>query len=113
MSRITTHILDVSKGKPAINVTVVLEFLDQGSSWAEVNRGVTDADGRIRSLTPETELKPGTYRLTFDSGSYFRSLNIETFYPEVVVTFKVVDADQHFHVPLLLSPFGYSTYRGS
>ena len=113
MSRITTHILDVSRGSPAGGVGVVLERSD-AAGWTQLGRGATDADGRLRNLMAEGDgLQPGVYRLTFDTGGYFRRLELQGFYPEVQVVFTVRDGQQHYHVPLLLSPFGYSTYRGS
>jgi 5-hydroxyisourate hydrolase len=113
MSAITTHVLDTSRGRPAAAVPVLLETHADGG-WQTLGRGATDADGRLRSLLPAgTRLASGLYRLTFDTAAYFDSQGAQGFYPEVVVTFKVEDAAQHYHVPLLLSPFGYSTYRGS
>ena len=109
---ITTHILDTSRGKPAAGVFVTLERGMTDGSWTPVGRGETDADGRVRSLT-DGSVENGTYRLTFDIGTYFRERHIETFYPEAVIIFNVSDGAQHYHVPLLLSPWGYSTYRGS
>jgi 5-hydroxyisourate hydrolase len=108
---ITTHVLDTSRGKPAPNVLVKLE-IRRDDQWVEVARAETDADGRCKGLTPG-EVHSGIYRLTFDSGSYFRERHTETFFPETVITFTVGDPAQHYHVPLLISPFGYSTYRGS
>src|SRR5438132_13961171 len=108
---ITTHILDTSRGKPAANVGVKLEFR-RGDQWHEIGRGESDNDGRCKSLTA-APLEAGLYRLCFDSGSYFRERHVETFFPEVIIAFTVGDPAQHFHVPLLISPFGYSTYRGS
>ena len=114
MSAITTHVLDTSKGRPASDVSVVLEFRWPGNSWTVVGKGKTDSDGRLKDLLPPgVELEPGTYRLTFDAAAYFRSQSIESFYPEVTVVFTVRDASQHYHVPLLLSPYGYTSYRGS
>ena len=108
MSPITTHVLDTAKGKPAHGVPVVLE-LKTGAAWKELGRGTTDADGRLKTLLPDgAALRHGTYRLTFDTAAYLG----KAFYPEVAVCFEVRD-DAHHHVPLLLSPFGYSTYRGS
>lgn len=104
---ITTHVLDTSRGRPAANIAVRLE-MRRGDQWELVGRGDTDADGRCRSLTPDG-VQAGTYRLTFDTGSYFA----ETFFPETVIIFSVDDTQQRYHVPLLISPFGYSTYRGS
>ena len=113
---ISTHVLDTARGQPATGVTVILERLaiDGSASTRELSRAKTDANGRVAELLPTgRELGAGRYRLTFDTGSYFASLNIEPFYPAVVVTFIVRDLEQHYHVPLLISPFGYSTYRGS
>ena len=113
MSGITTHVLDTSRGRPASGVPVVLEVQSE-AGWREIGRAQTDQDGRARQLLPAgSALISGVYRLTFDTESYFRSLGIEGFYPETAIVFHVRDASQHFHVPLLLSPFGYSTYRGS
>ena len=111
-SAITTHILDTSRGRPAAGVLVVLE-LRSGESYRELGRGMTDADGRLKTLLPPGDLSRGTYRLTFHTGAYFAHQGHESFYPEVVVAFEVRDPSQHYHVPLLLSAFGYSTYRGS
>ena len=106
MSAITTHVLDTARGRPAAGVAIVLE-----RNGTPLAHGVTDADGRLRDLLPAGEpLEPGTYRLVFDTGGY---LGAEAFYPEVAVVFQVKNGGEHFHVPLLLSPFGYSTYRGS
>jgi 5-hydroxyisourate hydrolase len=113
MSAITTHILDVSKGCPARGVSVTLER-QTSMGWEIIGNGATDEDGRLRDLLDsETVLQIGNYRLTFDTGNYFAQQQIEGFYPQVTVAFAVRDATQHYHVPLLLSPFGYSTYRGS
>ena len=114
MSAITTHVLDTCKGRPAAGVPVVLEFRSAGHDWKVLGRGHTDADGRLKNLLPAGgRLEPGTYRLTFDAAAYFRAQNLESFYPEVSLVFAVRDAAQHYHVPLLLSPYGYTTYRGS
>ena len=109
---ITTHVLDTSRGKPANGVLVTLERCMPDGGWAPVGQGETDADGRLRSLTPDS-IEKGTYRLTFDIGTYFREHHIDTFYPEAIILFNVTDGATHYHVPLLLSPWGYSTYRGS
>jgi 5-hydroxyisourate hydrolase len=111
MSTITTHVLDVSRGRPVSGVAVVLERIRSPQSTM-LARATTDADGRVKTFTP-APLEPGTYRLTFEVGPYFAAAGIEAFYPRVVVEFDVRDAAQHYHVPLLLSPYGYSTYRGS
>jgi 5-hydroxyisourate hydrolase len=110
---ITTHVLDTARGGAAPGVPVVLEVRN-GDSWQLVGRGTTDATGRVSTLTRDREIVPGTYRLTFDTGSYHRSLGQRApFFPEAQVTFEVTSAGEHYHVPLLLSPFGYATYRGA
>jgi 5-hydroxyisourate hydrolase len=110
---ITTHVLDTSRGQPAAGVTVLLE-IRLASEWSPIGRGTTDEHGRLSSLIEGRTMMPGTYRLTFDTGTYHRNQGIATpFFAEVKVTFNVRDVDEHYHVPLLLSPFGYSTYRGS
>lgn len=110
---ITTHVLDTSRGRPAAGVSVLLEAR-VGDEWREVGRGMTDADGRVRQLLPpERSLEAGTWRLTFDLAPWFKAQGVEAFYPEASIVFLVRDPGQHHHVPLLLSPFGYSTYRGS
>ena len=113
MSQITTHVLDVSLGQPAAGVPVTLEIEKAGGQWKELSRGATDGDGRLRHLLEPGSLVEGTYRLTFDTQAYFESRKIAGLYPQVAVVFRVRDAKQHYHIPLLLSPFGYSTYRGS
>lgn len=112
MSAITTHVLDTSRGRPAAGVSVVLE-IRSGERWRELGRAATDSDGRARQLLPAGELAAGTYRLSFDTGAWFEAQGIEGFYPEASIVFTVRGGGQHYHVPLLLSPFGYSTYRGS
>jgi len=114
MSAVTTHVLDTAAGRPAAGVPVTLEARDEAGVWREVGRGRTDADGRLRDLLPaDFALRAGAYRLTFDVGTYFAARGVEGFYTEVSVSFVVRDAVAHYHVPLLLSPYGYSTYRGS
>ena len=112
MSAITTHVLDLSRGRPARGIAVILERVGTPQSTL-LARATTDADGRVKAFTPTPALQPGTYRLTFEVGAYFAAASVEAFYPRVVVEFDVRDVSQHYHVPLLLSPFGYSTYRGS
>ena len=113
MSAITTHILDISAGRPARGVPVTLER-QTAIGWEIVGTGATDEDGRLRDLlAPEADLQTGNYKLVFDTETYFAKQQIEGFYPQVTIAFTVRDAAQHYHVPLLLSPFGYSTYRGS
>ena len=114
MSTISTHILDVSRGAPAGAVAVKLEMQNTNESWTELSHAWTDEDGRVKPFfLVEEPLASGTYRLVFDTEHYFSELNIEYFYPQVTVVFKVADEAQHYHVPLLISPYGYSTYRGS
>ncbi|MGH9316027.1 MAG: hydroxyisourate hydrolase [Thermoanaerobaculia bacterium] len=113
MSGITTHVLDTSRGKPASGVPVLLEVRLEGGDWKEIGRSATDTDGRACLLESETNVPRGVYRLSFDTGAYFLASNFEAFYPEVRVVFEVRDLSQRHHVPLLLSPYGYSTYRGS
>ncbi len=113
MSPITTHILDVSKGRPAQSVAVTLEQHKKGE-WHLLGQRKTDEDGRVRDLlADDAKLEEGTYRLTFDTTSYYSKAGVEGFYPMINIVFSVRDGAQHYHVPLLLSPFGYSTYRGS
>ena len=114
MNRITSHVLDTSLGKPAAGIAVTLSFQEKDGSWKVLGRGVTDADGRVKNLLPEgSGLAAATCRLAFETAAYFRARNIQTFFPRVEIEFLVADATQRYHVPLLLSPFGYSTYRGS
>jgi 5-hydroxyisourate hydrolase len=114
MSAITTHILDTSKGRPAGGVLVRLEIRSPEGDWKVIGHGTTDMDGRSRSLLPaDTPLVSATYRLTFDTAAYFSAQHVESFYPQVTIVFNVVEASEHYHVPLLLNPYGYSTYRGS
>ena len=114
MSAITTHVLDTARGRPAAGVPVVLEHDAGDIGWRVVGRGETDADGRLRTLMKaDAPLAPGRYRLVFDTARYFASQRVKTFYPEVIVVFETTAGETHYHVPLLLSPFGYSTYRGT
>jgi len=112
MSAITTHVLDTSRGRPAADLKVELHK-KSGEDWKSIGAGVTDENGRCSSLLGEAPLAAGTYRLTFHADSYFKAHHVETFYSEIPVIFEVREARAHYHVPLLLSPFGYSTYRGS
>jgi len=112
MAGITTHVLDLTRGKPATGVLITLEQRSSDGSWSPIGHGETDDDGRLKTLTPDP-IENGTYRLTFDIATYFRERRVETFYPEAIVIFNVNDSQQHYHVPLLLTPWGYSTYRGS
>lgn len=110
MSAVTTHVLDTALGQPAAGVPVSLERLDAASTT--IAEGVTDDDGRIGDLGPQ-RLEPGPYQLSFDTDAYFAAIGTTGFFPEVAIAFTVADAGEHYHVPLLLSPFSYSTYRGS
>ena len=113
MSQITTHILDTSLGKPAAGVTVRLEKPVSNDNWELISTGTTNDDGRVPNLLPtDAPLQPGTYRLVFAVRDYFEGAGRNSFYPFVPIVFEVTDAS-HYHVPLLLNPFGYSTYRGS
>ena len=107
MTTLSTHVLDTSRGRPAAGIHVTLET----RAGEGLGDGTTDADGRVAAIGPE-RLEPGEYVLRFGSGEYFASQGADAFYPEVVVVFAVADED-HYHVPVLLNPFGYSTYRGS
>jgi 5-hydroxyisourate hydrolase len=121
VSAITTHVLDTARGAPAAGVPVRLERVS-GENPGEIGRASTDADGRVRDIGPE-QLGPGTYRLVFDVAGYFAGLDQPdqrdqrdqrgAFFPEVAVTFTADGEAPHYHIPLLLSPFGYATYRGS
>jgi len=114
MSGITTHVLDTSLGRPAAGVAVKLEVRLADKGWVTLAERTTDADGRAKDLMADgSRLDPGTYRITFATGAYCAAKGQNTFFPEATVTFEVKDATQHHHVPLLLSPLGYSTYRGS
>ena len=108
---ISTHILDTSRGRPAEGVTVTLHAQQDGG-WKELARGVTNADGRVKPLL-ETIPAAGVYRISFEIAPYYARLDTESFYPSVSVDFRVHAPSEHYHVPLLLNPFGFSTYRGS
>ena len=113
-SPLTTHVLDTSSGNPAAGVGLKLEFWHDGDHWHEMGSAETDADGRCGTLLEEgAEFGPGLYRLTFDAGSYFAGRGQESFYTLIPVVFRVTEPQPHQHVPLLLSPFSYSTDRGS
>jgi 5-hydroxyisourate hydrolase len=106
---LSTHVLDAGSGLPAGGMRVHLDIRD-GDGWRSLASAATDSDGRIRELAA---VDTGIHRLTFDTGTYFGERGVATFYPEVSVVFEVIDAGVHHHVPLLLSPYAYSTYRGS
>jgi len=114
MSKISTHILDLAQGKPAAEVPVRLERRELSGDWVRLGTSRTDAVGRCTQLLPEDEaLRAGLYRLVFDVASYQRAQEVDMFYPVVEITFQVREGDVNFHLPLLLSPYGYTTYRGS
>ena len=110
---LSTHVLDATTGRPAAGVQVRLERGGDGG-WVPASQGQTGADGRLRlSGEDGAEFGPGVYRITFGTGAYFLARGSASFYPEVTITFEITERGEHYHVPLLLSPFGYSTYRGS
>jgi 5-hydroxyisourate hydrolase len=111
MSTVTTHILDTSVGQPAAGVAVTLQQR-RGDETIDLGQASTDPDGRVRDLGPD-QLPPGSYRLVFAIGSYFSDRGVDAFYPHVAVDFVVADSAAHYHVPLLVAPYAYSTYRGS
>ncbi len=111
MSTLSTHVLDAASGQPAADVRVALDRRD-GDRWRPLSGGITDDDGRIRDLAAGG-LGAGVYRLVFATGDYFAATGQTGFYPEVAVVFEVTDPNRHYHVPLLLSPYAFSTYRGS
>jgi 5-hydroxyisourate hydrolase len=109
---VSTHVLDTTRGRPAKGVPVTLSHRGTDRRWSVVGRGTTGADGRIRELA-EGGIAFGEYRLEFDTAHYFQEQGATEFYPEVAVVFTVSDSHEHYHIPLLLSPFGYSTYKGT
>lgn len=114
MSAITTHVLDTSRGRPAAGVNVTLERFDNTGGWKDVGQADTDSDGRVRTWTPDSRpLESGLFRLTFNTGRYFEANGVKAFYPMVTIVFRIEADEAHYHVPLLLNPFGYTTYRGS
>ena len=112
MSEITTHVLDISRGRPAVGFQVGLQ-IKSGDTWKTLGAALTDANGRCTGLLGNAALEAGTYRLLFNAGDYYRELHLDTFYSEISIVFEVSHPEMHYHVPLLVSPFGYSTYRGS
>ena len=110
---ISTHVLDTAIGRPASGVAVTLETRDDDGMWAAVAAGSTDTDGRVGGLVADADLAVGIYRIGFASGAYFTARGERSFYPDVHIEFEVHDATEHYHVPLLVSPWSYSTYRGS
>jgi 5-hydroxyisourate hydrolase len=113
MSPITSHVLDTSLGQPARDLDIRLEVLDEQGAWRSLAQRRTDSSGRVTNLLGAGELERGTYRLTFEIGAYFLRSARPAFYPRVEVVFQVDAPAEHYHIPLLISPFGYSTYRGT
>ena len=109
---ITTHVLDTSRGSPAIGIAIRLEF-DAGQGFAQIGSGVTDDDGRVTDLLQPGTAPTGHYRIHFSTQDYFEALKHPSFFPTISIDFRITDPEQHHHIPLLLSPFGYTTYRGS
>ncbi len=113
MATLSTHVLDTTLGRPAAGLALSLQHRDAEGEWQPLSAGVTDADGRIPKTTLAPDgLAPGVYQLVFETGPYLLRVHGKSFYPYVPIVFEVVE-DQHYHVPLLLSPFAFSTYRGS
>ncbi|GAC1689784.1 MAG: hydroxyisourate hydrolase [Candidatus Dormibacteraceae bacterium] len=108
---ISTHVLDTARGRPASGVGVTLSRRGGNGAWSVIGKGVTDDDGRVADLASRVEA--GDHRLEFATAAYFKAAGTRSFYPEVTVVFTITDPGAHHHVPLLLSPFGYSTYRGT
>jgi 5-hydroxyisourate hydrolase len=114
ISRISTHVLDTALGKPAARVPVRLEHREKGGGWTTLGSSITDADGRCGQLLGESQsVAEGVYRLIFDAAAYYAAQNVQGLYPVVEITFAVREDDSQLHIPLLLSPNGYTTYRGS
>lgn len=110
---LSVHVLNTQDGLPSPGVNVVLEYMENGV-WSKLNSATTDPQGRIRDLfPPDSQLKKGIYKVTFKTGPWFAARNIATFFPEIPIIFQVDGTLDHYHIPLLLSPFGYSTYRGN
>lgn len=109
---ITTHVLDTALGRPGAGIAIELERAD-GAVWHLIGAGITDDDGRLRTLTPAGPVKPTNYRIRFQTGAYHAAHGQAGFFPVVEIQFTVEDGDAHYHVPLLLSPYAFSTYRGS
>lgn len=113
MATLSTHVLDTSRGRPAAGLTITVEVAD-GDGWAAIGGGATNDDGRVPGLLPEgTSLEAKVYRITFATAEYFAAQGVKGFYPKVEIFFEIHTPGEHYHVPLLLNPFGFSTYRGS
>eukprot|EP00276_Gloeochaete_wittrockiana_P004647 CAMPEP_0184660638 /NCGR_PEP_ID=MMETSP0308-20130426/34523_1 /TAXON_ID=38269 /ORGANISM="Gloeochaete witrockiana, Strain SAG 46.84" /LENGTH=119 /DNA_ID=CAMNT_0027101343 /DNA_START=63 /DNA_END=422 /DNA_ORIENTATION=+ len=114
VSPITTHVLDTALGRPAGGMPILLEsVLENGTRFVEIARGLTDSNGRITNLLQPNSLQAGQYRMVFDTAKYFQSIATKGFYPVVQIHFEITSPNEHYHIPLLISPYGYSTYRGS
>ena len=114
MSKVTSHVLDTTVGRPAEGVSVLLENETGPQTWVPVGDAVSDSEGRVANMVPASlTLRAGKYRLSFDTGPYYAEKGLRAFYPEVCVTFQIHDPEQQYHLPLLISRFGYTTYRGS
>ena len=112
MNQITTHVLDTSKGLPAEGITITLQKPVGEDKWEDICSGITNDDGRIPNFMGDITIEPGVYRMYFNTKPYFEKNGVTGFYPYVPVIFEIFDTE-HYHIPLLLNPFGYSTYRGS
>ncbi len=112
MDQITTHVLDTAQGKPADGIRITLQRPSDNGRWDDICSGITNEDGRIPGFMDSNSIPPGVYRMLFDTASYFDKEGVKGFYPYVPVVFEIRDTE-HYHIPLLLNPFGYSTYRGS
>lgn len=112
MSKISAHVLDTALGKPAAGLPLRIDLLEEGA-FRNLGSDQTNADGRVGDLLHGHALEPGTYRVVFDTEPYLRARGLDVFYPYVEIVFRVASAAEHYHIPLLLSPYGYSTYRGS
>ena len=113
MSRLSTHVLDTALGRPAAGMRVQLAYAEQDGTWARLCEQQTDVDGRCANLLPGPDLRPGEYKLRFDTGAYHSAQSVKGFYVIVEIVVTVREGDTHLHVPLLLSPNGYTTYKGS
>lgn len=110
--QLSTHILDTALGRPAANVSLTLSQLD-GETWRDIGSGHTDADGRCKTLLGNHKLEAATYKIHFATANYFTAQQLSTLYPYIEIIFTITDPAQHYHIPLLLTANGYTTYRGS